>query len=444
MRHTTFPSLPLTILCAIPITACNPDLPPHEEDSATGDCDFFNCTDGATDTEIVPTEPTSASASDSEPTGEPPVDPEDCELNPSEDFEGFQYICSGSTAINIAFDYYGDPDLPIGSFFVCVDETEPPFNEVKDEGYVFTCFRSLSDFEFGPDINQPNGEEVDACCLREASDASVEGFCTVDAGEELCSGAAKELNELRKMIPPVAPTKDLRDQLEALNAHISEASTQEACSQEVATELLDESDQFPEPEAAWHPGDDSNWSWFREIVVTVPDFAIDGNENSGNSCSEINLVSPMSGQITGGKLKVKSFLGNANTKVTGGSFKFRTAPCDLETCEFRFDEFHVKIKDFDVGPLGFSQVKVDLLAPTMGQINAPKIGFANEEMHFTATFNLSVNGEPMFVGAAVELSNSGVAEARLQNGPKFGVQKIDAVDWPFEFTLTTDLAVCSY
>ena len=104
------PSLTM-ILCAIPIMACHEDLPPVDTDSATGDCGFFQCTESETDTESVPTEPTSASAS--EPTGEPPVDPEECDLNPSEDFEGFQYICSGSAAIGAIFDYYGDPDLPI-------------------------------------------------------------------------------------------------------------------------------------------------------------------------------------------------------------------------------------------------------------------------------------------------------------------------------------------
>lgn len=423
--------------------ACHEDIATDPSDSATEDCKILNL---CTTTES--TVPTSSAGEGTPTTGETGgINPLDyCSSHPSNDYEGQLWVCSGSISANFVFDYYGDPSLGLETIMVCIDFTDPDQGSAeKPPGYVYTCFYHLSEYAFGPDIKQPNGQQVEACCLRDSPTDAVAAFCTIDLAEESCRGVSDTVIDLYNQFPTGGEYAELSDQIEALSKYLASADTQMSCSAELASELNDP-DVPPAGEGNWSPENNSDWSWFRDINFAIPDqgFSITDETNSGEDCSEINFLQPMGGTVTGGNLKAKTFFGNSNAKIKGGSFTFRRAECNLDTCDFKFESFDADIEDFNVGPLKFHDVHASMLTPASGQLNDPLIGFRENEMRFLTTFRMSMNGDELFDGETVEVvvHNSGTAEARLNPGPKFGIQKISATNWPFELELTTKLSQC--
>jgi hypothetical protein len=424
---------------AMGICSCG-EVEVEDSDSATEGCEFFECT------ETTACSGGSGTTVGSETDGD--VNPVDfCVLQtPDDPFEPlyFEYVCAGETRVNFAFDFYGKSGIAniIASEIVCVD-----ISNVKnvDPGYVFTCFGTTGTFPFGPEVEDPNGVKIDACCLRESPETAVDGFCTIDGAEELCEAASDQLNDLRSKIPPVpfcaviSGACEAKSQLTALNEFIAQSSSQTECSQEIAMEILNDE------VANWGPMDDPEWSWFRDVRTAVPEFTIDDSEKSGAICFAPFSGEPLNGEVTGGSLLIESALfGNSAAAVEGGKFTFENSDCELNTCDFEFQTFSVDIGDFKVGPVTFRDVHVSLDEPAMGQISDTKVGFSSNEMQFTAVFRLDWNGSPLFGGSQLfaALSNTGIATARLTSDPLFGVHNIDAIVSPLTFHLSTELAPC--
>lgn len=436
---TTLSYLPCLISCAWVLLACNTDIPLEEDGSATADCRYFPeaCASTGEDTDSLPT--TSAGSFGDE-TGDAS---NYCKLNPTPGFNGNLYHCSGTAAFAYEFDYYGDPDglaeLEELDFLFCTEVQDD-----NDPDLVATCVnQSLEPSYFGFFWDEGNPyPSMEACCIPDTPEGFVADYCTINLAEEECKAAPKHLNAQKTKIDYLPEHYELIDQLDVLTFDLAKASTQEACSSEVAAQLLllDSGYSFE-----WQLEDDPDRSWFRNFRYhfTHDSFESAGIVNTEQDCPVADGGVLLAGQVTGGSLKVKSFLGNANVSVNGGAFKVRHEPCSLDICPFEFESFSVDVGHFQIGSLKFSEVNVEMLFPAKGQKDGTKIAFQEGEMHFNVTFTMKMGGNLVVQDAVVGISNIGMAEARLHAGPLFGVQKIDAVNWPFEFRLTTKLASCN-
>ena len=316
---------------------------------------------------------------------------------------------------------------------------------------MYSCSSSFQQ-EFGAEVVESDGVQIDACCLADSPDYAVESFCRIDSAEEICRRGFNLLNAFRKSTPVTAQWATLNQQLYNLSKFLADAETQTECSQHVGKALKD-TGKFnfdPLPLVVWapvHPEEldpDTGWPWFRGSRLNLTQFAIDDFAETDLLCNPLSVQTVQTGSVTGGLLTIGSSFGNATPNVTGGHFSFRSVDCGLDTCEFGFDEFMVEIEDFVVGSLTFSDVSLELSTPAQGLISAPSIQIEEGAMQLTARFRLTSGVDPMFDGdiVPVVLSNVGVATARLLAGPLFGIQHINAVNWPFTMSLTTELAPC--
>ncbi|MBZ5713004.1 hypothetical protein [Nannocystis pusilla] len=332
----------------------------------------------------------------------------------------------------------------------CADlEEDPP------PGYVSTCSHSVTE-DFGADVEQSDGHLIDACCLPASPVDAVDPFCRIDAAEEICLRLFYTIEERRKKLPVTAPgleaeLADLKHQLDNLSKYLADGDTQTECTLAVGMGLKSEGDfQDSAPVVQWipvHPDEldpDLGWPWFRGLQLGIKQFELDGFDESDEACDALANQTVDSGTITAGQLSISSYFGSAAPSVTGGHFSFRSVDCPFDNCEFAFDEFVVEIEDFFIDPLTFSDVSVTMSASTQGLINAPSIQFGEGTMRFSAQFRLTNGTEPVFDGelVSVDLTNAGVATARLMEGPLFGIQHIAAENWPFSMSLSTELTSC--
>lgn len=439
-----------TVVCLLStaMTACNQNIDTEDAASATDDDDFFGTSTGdASDTEAVPT--TSAGdPSGGDPTeGSGGVDPSDfCKLHPSDEYAGFVHVCGGKVEGGLAFDYFGDPELPIDMFFFCTDRTEPPWNLEKPAGYVSTCLRQLP-LEFGPNVPSPNGHQVDACCLRDSPFEATSAYCRIDAAEEFCAGASDGLNQLRAELPVIPLLAEVNHQLENLNKFIADASTQTSCSQHLGQGFLEEGDfNSSSAKVSWtvdHPqalDPEVGWPWFRDIRTNVFEFGIEASENSGLSCSDLE-GDAVTGVINEGTVTVDSHLGEGTTTVSG-RMSYNRSDCRLASCEFKLETFEMQVDDFVVGALSFSDISIALAAPSVGLINGDKIVLPEHQMRLTATFKLTAEGKPQFDGAPVSvgLRNNDVAELRLLPDSSIAVDTLNVSQWPFEMAIVSEVS----
>lgn len=398
----------------------------------------------ATDESAVP------SPADTEPTGGG-IDPKDyCRLNPTDDFEGHNYACSGAILAGFAFDYYGDPDIDIAKYLPCKVSPDP-----QPEGYVTTCGIELINGPFSPDTALPNVGRFDACCLPDSPQEAVDTLCRFDVAEELCLAGAEQLNAFRKQVPVIPKLEQINLQLVNLNKFFAESGTQTACSTKYRDDLL-KAGNFEDVTAAnWSPDaphaldPELGWPWFRNFITGVNLFKIDGSEDSGVACSDVTddaLTGDAltGGALAGGELRLTSYLGSAAVAVTGGSFSFAQTDCALDSCPFRLATLEVDLVDFAVGPLTFSDVSAALVSPADGLLRGQEIDLPAGRMNIVARFRLAIGGRPAFDGALLSagFSNDGAVRARLTPRRLFALEKLDATSWPFDATLVTKPSPC--
>lgn len=439
-------SFSATLLCLTSMlsSGCHNDIKTEASASATADKDWFD-----TDTSSPTDEPTTAAGDPTDGGGDPTdggIHPPDfCTLHPVDDYPGFVYVCSGSVRGGINFDYFGDPDLPLDKYIPCIDMSEVV---EKPAGYVYSCFIEIGDYPFGPDVTQPNGHQIDACCLRDSPSEAAGEFCRIDGAEEFCVGASDGLNAFRAEIPHIPLLAEVNQQLENLNKFLAKAATQTDCSTSIAKGLLEAGNfDSDHAEAGWqlqHPQEldpEVGWPWFRELRMNVYGFQIDDVENSGLACNQRTEDALTEGVIQGAQLSIVGEMGAAMVDTTG-RFGVRTSDCRLASCEFTLDDFELEVKGFSVGSLTFSDVSVSLAEPAVGLLQGDVLAIPENHMHLTASFQLIAEGRPVFEGAPVSvgLRNHGGAHFQMRPDSSLAVKKLDVVHWPFEIALVSQVS----
>lgn len=409
-------------------TGCHEDFPPDSTASAT-------------DEHAVP------SSADTEPTGGG-INPRDyCRLNPTDEFAGSNYVCSGAIRAGFGFDYYGDPDINIAKYLPCKVNPAP-----QPEEYVTTCTLELLNGPFSPGTSLPYVGRIDACCLPDSPEEAVDTLCRIDAAEELCRAGAEQLNAFRKKVPVVPSLEQINLQLTNLNKFLAASGTQTICTTDYKEDLLEGGNFEDEFLALWSPeaphelDPEIGWPWFRNFTTGVNLFKLDGSEDSGVACSVNALTDDAltAGALTAGELRLTSHLGSAAVAVTGGSFSFHRPDCALDSCPFRLATLEVELADFAVGPLTFSDVSAALVSPADGLIRGQEVGLPAGRVNIEARFRLAIGGRPAFDGALLSagFSNDGAAVARLTPRRLFAIEKLDATSWPFDATLVTRPSPC--
>jgi hypothetical protein len=450
MPTTKFFTVPLsTALICLALSGCHQDVIANSTGSATDDCQYF-CNDSTTET--VP------STSDGDPTdggvdpteGEDPtggaIDPSDfCRLHPEEDFPGFVHVCSGSVHGGIRFEYFGDPEIPLHSYMFCVDMSAPPYNLEKPEGYVYSCTIEAANYEFGPAVEQPNGHQIDACCLRDSPVEASSAYCRIDGAEEFCLGATDGLNAFRAELPHLPLLAEINQQLENLNKFLATSDTQTTCAKSTADGLL-EAGNFGGnfAKAGWyieHPQEldpEAGWPWFREIRMNVYGFEINEVVNNGLACNLLEEDALTEGSIREGRMTIAGEMGAAEVAVSG-RFSSRSSDCQLASCESTLETFELQMKDFSVGSLAFSDVSVSLATPAVGLLHGDDLAVQENGMLLTATFRLTAEGRPMLgdVPVSVNLRNREVAHFQRQPDSSLAVRQLDVVQWPFKIELAS-------
>lgn len=447
MPTTKFFTVPLsTTLICFALPGCHQDVIVDSTGSATNDCEYF-CDNSSTET-IQTTSAGDPTDGGVDPTeGDDPtdgaIDPSDfCRLHPEEDFPGLVHVCSGVVDGGINFDYFGDPKLPIHSYIPCIDMSE--WIE-KPAGYVYSCFIQLNNYEFGPDVPQPNGHQIDACCLRDSPPEASTAYCRIDGAEEFCLGASDGLNAFRAQLPQLPLLAEVNQQLENLNKFLATADTQTNCSKSIADGLL-EAGNFDSDtaKAGWHiehPQEldpEVGWPWFRDLRMLAFQFQIDDVVNNGLACNLLKEDALTEGTIQEGRMSIAGEMGAAEVG-TAGRFGLRSSSCQLASCESVLETFELEMKDFAVGSLTFSDVSVSLAGPAVGLIQGDELALPENQMQLTATFRLTAEGRPMFGGAPVSvgLRNHGIARFHRQSDSSLAVRELDVVQWPFEIALAS-------
>lgn len=446
-KFFTVPLSTALICLSSALSGCHHATTTRTSESATADCDFFcndssgpgDPTDGGDDPTDGGGDPTDGG---DDPTGGA-IDPADfCRLHPTEDYPGLVHVCSGVMAGGVRFDYFGDPELALNSFLPCVDFSE--WIE-KPAGYVYTCSIVLNDYEFGPDIEQPNGHQVDACCLRDSPAEAAEAYCRIDGAEELCLGASDGLNAFRAQLPYIPKLAEINQQLENLNKFLATAGTQETCAKSTADGLLAEGDfDSDKAKATWHiehPQEldpEVGWPWFRELRILAFQFEIDDVANNGLACNLLEEDALTEGTIQEGRMSIAGEMGSAEVG-TAGRFGLRSSDCRVASCEVALETFELEMKDFTVGSLAFSDISVSLAAPVVGLLKGDVLAVPEHQMQLTASFRLTAEDRQMFGGARVSvgLRNHNVARFQRQADSSLVVRDLGVVQWPFTIALTS-------
>jgi hypothetical protein len=421
---------------------CHDPVKTDNSESATADCDYFchDSSSGSGDPTDGGGDPTDGGGDD--PTGGV-IDPADfCKLHPAEDYPGLVHVCSGAVDGGINFEYFGDPDIPLNEYILCVDMSQ--WIE-KPAGYVYSCYIQLNNYEFGPDVPQPNGHQLDACCLRDSPMEASSAYCRIDGAEEFCLGASDGLDAFRAELPHVPLLAEINQQLENLNKFLATADTQMSCSKNIAGGLLAAGDfESDSAKAGWHiehPQElepEVGWPWFREIHMNVYGFQIDDVVNNGLACHLLEEDALTEGAIQEGRMSIAGEMGAAEVG-TAGRFGLRSSDCQVASCESTLETFGLEMKDFTVGSLAFSDVSVSLAAPVVGLLQGDVLAVPENSMQLTATFRLTAEGRPMFGGfpVSVGLRNHGVARFQRASDSSHAVRELDVVQWPFEIALAS-------
>ena len=441
MTHTTqshaFLLSTLTLLApAAVISGCHPDVQVQDSGSATDDNSIF-------DTEA---DDSSSPDGDDTPTTSAgdPIDPVDyCQLHPDESFPGMAFACSGEFSLQLAFDYYGDPDVPVHKVVPCFDLSDL---YDKDEGYVYTCFSSISEEAFGPTAEKAGGKHVEACCLRDAPNEAVDPYCRIDAAQDLCVATSDGLNELRDQIPHLLMFKEINQQLLNLNEFLATGDTQSECALNFAKKLIAGGDiKWTGDAVNWLPQSkmaldaDEGWPWFREISIGINKFTLDEVAPTGVSCGDVDPVGVVGGGIGGGTVEFSGSVGIASVDVSDGKFSYRPVPCWLEACPFELQALDLRIEDFDLGLFKFRDVEAALSAPVTGTSRGEAVTLEGQHAKFTATFRVAMGGTPLFDDAAltVDLRAHGLTVAQLTGDGLFSIERLELASWPVEMKLHT-------
>lgn len=417
-------------------SACQKDVAVEENASATDAEGLLSASATDGDSEPIPT----TSAGDDSDGGT--IDPlQYCKLRPDDTYEGVAYSCAGEASGELSFDFYGDPDLKLNTMIPCVDLSK---YWPKDPGYVYTCFAGLYDKPFGPDLEQPNGRHIGACCVEDSPEDAVFAFCTIDAAEESCRLLSDGLNDLRKNLPKIPKLAELNDQLLRLNEFLAAAESQTACSSTVAKELLEGGVDQQGNIAVWHPESkmqedpDTGWRWFRDISFRVNDFTFTEAVETGESCEDSEFTDLLEGVLEGGKIDVEGMGQRGVGHVREGSFALSTSSCAATACPVRLDALRLAADDLQAGPYHLTGMEARLVAPVTGMQNGTRIGFVGNQLELEVRGSVTSVDKPRSKGESVVLRvrASDTVTATVSPDGSFTLENLRVSEWPVETNLT--------
>jgi hypothetical protein len=368
------------------------------------------------------------------------VDPlQYCELRPDESYEGVAYSCAGTASGELSFDFYGPADLKVNTLMPCVDLSE---YLPKEPGYVYTCFTATYDEPFGPDIEQPNGRHIGACCLEDSPEDALLAFCTIDAVEEACRAMSDGLNELRSGLPKLLKLAELNDQLLRLNQFVAKAESQTACSSTIAKELLAGGVGQQGNVGIWHPESkiqedpDAGWRWFRDISFRVNDFSFTEMVETGESCKDSEFTDVLEGVLGGGRIDVEGMGERGATQALTGAFALSTSACAAVTCPIRLDSLHVVAKDLQVGPYHLTGMEARLVAPVAGERNGTRVGFVGNRVELEVRGRVVSVDQPRGESVVLRVRASDTVAATVSPDGSFTLDNLQVSAWPIETKLT--------
>lgn len=423
----------LTCLTVVLAGGCHPDVDVKESGSATAEKDLFGESETNASDSGIPTT--------SDGNTEAPVDPQDaCELHPTPDFPGVRFECGGTFSGGLVFDYYGDKDIPLHGFLPCQDLSK--WYE-KEPGYVYTCFASLKDQQFGSQAEKADLSEVQACCLEGSPDEAVGPFCRIDAAQDLCVSASDQLNELRKELPLVPKLKEINQQLENLNYFLATSETQSDCAITFAKGLVATGDITKaseglewKPAAKWELDSDEGWPWFRKLDVNLNEFILEEMSATTSACLDPALNEPQTGVLADGTVTVADDTARGETRLTGGDFAFRQEFCSGPICDFHLDALRLTAAPFTFAGRHFHAITAELTTPAKGRISGETVRIPGAQVELALRFHVSSDaaGDETH---ALKLRASGDVTASLSADSQFAVRSLRLANWPVEIEIAT-------
>lgn len=423
MNHSGALQHLLALGCLTLASACHePISPPDAPDSATDGSDIF-----------PDKEETGTSSS-----GEPPDSsvPDDCTLIPDDTVNWERFTCSGEVSVSLVFEYHGDPDVPVHEYIPCIDFSD---GQATEPSYVYTCFVIAHKEPFGPDIDNPYVEDVDACCLADSPSDVVEDFCEVNAAEELCLGTVNALDELRKKIPQIGSGAEIYDQLTNLNKHIATNEAQTSCAKALATEMLADEDTPDWSPEVKDPSD--GWPWLQAIDLNIPWITLDDPKASGSFCGEQYPLEELECEIDG-LLVVDGPIPSVSVPVHGQA-SLGTDTCATGDCAVQLGRLEVDVPDLELGPWQLGEIHASLLSPADGRREGSNFRIPGRQVHLEAEF--SVAGEEPWAAkdgkTSVGLSADGeIVGVMTEKG--FELDELVVTSWPLTIRLTELHSTC--
>ncbi|HRI06371.1 MAG TPA: hypothetical protein PKW35_01075 [Nannocystaceae bacterium] len=415
----------LSLAALVLLAACHPDVDHVGTESATDGINYFDTSGGG------------------ESTGAPtPLD--FCQHRVDDSFPGNRFVCAGEFSSTLVFDYHGDPEISIKSMIPCITLDE---KLGKDDGYVYTCYASVYQQPFGLDVQEPYGGDIDACCLSSSPQDFVEDFCRIDAGEELCIGAADGLNDLRTKIPVLPKFSELNDQLLNLNEFIAAASQQSECAQTLASKIVEEGSINGVDEAAtWLPDspkaldEEDGWPWLRNIRMNITGFSITGVDATDTAC--VDLVLPETEGCDGlrGSIILTSPLGDTKAPLTG-DLTLSAPECASTACPAALRALAFEVGDIDLGVISLSEISASLTREVRGELRDDALDLRDARLTVSALVAAESFGIPAGTHLTTDLD---VNRLQLRRDPdaRVSLEALTVTNWPVSLTASTAPATC--
>lgn len=415
----------LTLAAFVLVAACHPDVEHLGTESATDGGNYFDTSGG------------------SESTGA--LTPLDfCQHKVDDSFPGNRFVCAGEFSSTLVFDYHGDPEISIKSVIPCITHDE---KLGKGDGYVYTCYASVYQQPFGLDVQEPYGGDIDACCLADSPQDFVEDFCRIDAGEELCVGAADGLNDLRKKIPVLPKFSELNDQLLNLNEFIAAASQQSECAKTLASKIVEEgSIDGVDEVATWIPDspkaldEEDGWPWLRNIRMNITGFSITGVDATDTACVDLVLPEPEGCDGLHGSIILTSPLGDTKAPLTG-DVALSAPECASTACPSALRTLVLAVGDIDLGLIALSEVRASLLRDAHGELRGDTIDFRDARLVLSAVVAAESFGIPAGTHLTTELPTDRLQLRRTPDG-RVSLDTLTITNWPVSLTASTAPATC--